>query len=188
MLSTTVISQSIPIGQGQESPTKPRRTFSNDALRELADSIAALGGLVQPIIVRPLDLDTYEVVAGARRFRAAKIAGLELLDARVMKLTDEQAVEVQLIENAQRVDVHPYEEGAAYKSLLELPHYDVASIAAKVGKSVSYVHGRLRLAELIPQAAEVYQSDQITAGHALLIARLPRDQQKDALAAAFRED
>src|SRR5215217_9463763 len=113
MLNTTITSQSIPIGQLQESPTNPRRTFSEDALYELADSIRALGGLVQPIVVRPLDIDAYEVVAGARRFRAAKLAGLDALDARVMELTDEQAIEVQLVENAQRADVHPYEEAAA---------------------------------------------------------------------------
>ncbi len=188
MLNTNIVSQSIAIEQLHESPTNPRRTFSEDALRELADSIAALGGLVQPIIVRPLELDTYEVVAGARRFRAAKMAGLSAIDARVMQLTDEQAIEVQLVENVQRADVHPYEEAAAFKALLALPHYDVPSIAAKVGKSVSYVHARLRLAQLVPEAAECFQADQITAGHAILTARLPSDQQSAALEAAFRED
>jgi ParB family chromosome partitioning protein len=188
MLNANAISQSIPIGQLRESPSNPRRTFNEEALRELADSIRALGGLLQPIIVRPLDVDTYEVVAGARRFRAARLAGLDALDARVVELTDEQAIEVQLIENAQRSDVHPYEEAAAYRALLALPQYDVASIASKVGKSLSYVHGWLRLAELIPEVAEVFLADKITAGHAVMIARLPQEQQKDALDAAFRED
>jgi ParB family chromosome partitioning protein len=95
-----------------------------------------------------------------------------------------------LIENAIREDVHPYEEAMAYKALLETsePRYDVASIAAKTGRSITHVYQRLRLAELIPDAAEVFQANQITAGHAVLIARLPQEQQKDALAATFRED
>ena len=99
----------------------PRKTFSDEGLRELADSIKALGGLVQPIIVRPIDVDRYEVVAGARRFRAAKLANLHEVVAHVMDLTDEQVIEVQLIENAQRQDVHPYEEAEAYKALLAMP-------------------------------------------------------------------
>jgi ParB family chromosome partitioning protein len=86
MLNASITSQSIPIGKLQESPTNPRRTFSEEALQEIVDSIRALGGLVQPIIVRPLEIDAYQVVAGARRFRAAKVAGLDAIDARVMEL------------------------------------------------------------------------------------------------------
>ncbi|HEX3684950.1 MAG TPA: ParB/RepB/Spo0J family partition protein [Bryobacteraceae bacterium] len=179
----------IPIGQLQESPTNPRKTFSEEKLRELAESIRSIG-LVQPIIVRPIDQDTYEVVAGARRFRAAKLAGLEDVLAHVKELTDEQVIEVQLIENAQRQDVHPYEEAAAYKALLDLatPQYDVASIAARIGKSISHVHHRLTLCNLIPEAAEMFLEDRFTVGHAILIARLPQEQQPQALSATFREN
>jgi ParB family chromosome partitioning protein len=92
--------KAISIGQLEESPTNPRKTFSEQGPRELADSITALGRLVQPIIVRPIDVDRYEVVAGARRFRAAKLANMHELVAHVMDLTDEQVIEVQLIENA----------------------------------------------------------------------------------------
>jgi ParB family transcriptional regulator, chromosome partitioning protein len=109
---------------------------------------------------------------------------------RIVQLSDSQVLEYQLIENAIREDVHPYEEAMAYKALLETsePRYDVASIAAKTGRSITHIYQRLRLAELIPDAAEVFQGNQITAGHAILIARLPQDQQKDALAATFREE
>src|SRR5947208_5730336 len=107
----------IPIGQLQESATNPRNTFSEEKLRELAESSRSMG-LIQPIIVRPIDQDIYEVVAGARRFRAARLAGLEDVLAHVKELTDEQVIEVQLIENAERQDVHPYEEAAAYRALL----------------------------------------------------------------------
>ena len=179
----------ISIGQLQESPTNPRKTFSEEKLRELAESIRSMG-LIQPIIVRPIDQDIYEVVAGARRFRAAKLAGLEDVLAHVKELTDEQVIEVQLIENAQRQDVHPYEEAAAYKALLDLatPQYDVASIAARIGKSVSHVHQRLTLCNLIPEAAEMFLENRFTAGHAVLIARLPQEQQPQALTATFRDN
>jgi len=179
----------IPIGQLQESPTNPRKSFSEEKLRELAESIRSLG-LIQPIIVRPIDQDLFEVVAGARRFRAAKLAGLEEVLAHVKELTDEQVIELQLIENAQRQDVHPYEEAAAYKALLHLtsPQYDIASIAARIGKSVSHVHQRLTLCNLIPEAAEMFMENRFTAGHAVLIARLPTEQQAQALAATFRDN
>ena len=179
----------LPIYALQESPTNPRRSFDEGKLFELAQSIRSQGVLV-PLIVRELDLDRFEVVAGARRFRAARLAELASVPVRVVQLTDTQVLEYQLIENAIREDVHPYEEAMAYKALLETsePRYDVASIAAKTGRSITHVYQRLRLAELIPEAAEAFQANQITAGHAVLISRLPQDQQKEALAATFRED
>jgi ParB family transcriptional regulator, chromosome partitioning protein len=179
----------LPIYALQESPTNPRRSFDEGKLFELAQSIRSQGVLV-PLIVRELDLDRFEVVAGARRFRAARLAELDSVPVRVVQLTDTQVLEYQLIENAIREDVHPYEEAMAYKALLETsePRYDVASIAAKTGRSITHVYQRLRLAELIPDAAEVFQANQITAGHAVLISRLPQYQQKEALAATFRDD
>jgi ParB family chromosome partitioning protein len=164
----------VPIHALQESPTNPRRSFDEAKLHELAQSIRSQAVLV-PLIVRDLDLDRFEVVAGARRFRAARLAELASVPVRVVQLTDTQVLEYQLIENAIREDVHPYEEAMAYKALLETsePRYDVASIAAKTGRSITHVYQRLRLAELIPDAAEVFQANQITAGHAVLIARLP---------------
>jgi len=181
----------IPIYALQESPTNPRRSFDEAKLHELAQSIRSQGILV-PLIVRDLDLDLdrFEVVAGARRFRAARLAERASVPVRVVQLTDTEVFEYQLIENAIREDVHPYEEAMAYKTLLETsePRYDVAAIAAKTGRSITHVYQRLRLAELIPDAAEVFQINQITAGHAVLIARLPQEQQKDALAPTVRED
>lgn len=179
----------LPVHVLQESPTNPRRSFDETKLHELAQSIRSQGVLV-PLIVRKLDLDRFEIVAGARRFRAARLAQIPTVPVRIVQLSDTQVLEYQLIENAIREDVHPYEEAMAYKALLETsePRYDVASIAAKTGRSITHIYQRLRLAELIPDAAETFQANQITAGHAVLIARLPQDQQKDALTAAFRED
>jgi len=179
----------LPVYVLQESPTNPRRSFDETKLQELAQSIRSQGVLV-PLIARKLDLDRFEIVAGARRFRAARLAQISTVPVRIVQLSDTQVLEYQLIENAIREDVHPYEEAMAYRALLETsePRYDVASIAAKTGRSITHIYQRLRLAELIPDAAERFQANQITAGHAVLIARLPQDQQKDALAAAFRED
>jgi ParB family chromosome partitioning protein len=179
----------LPVYLLQESPTNPRRSFDETKLQELAQSIRSQGVLVS-LIARKLDLDRFEIVAGARRFRAARLAQLSTVPVRIVQLSDTQVLEYQLIENAIREDVHPYEEAMAYRALLETsePRYDVASIAAKTGRSITHIYQRLRLAELIPDAAERFQANQITAGHAVLIARLPLDQQKDALAAAFRED
>jgi ParB family transcriptional regulator, chromosome partitioning protein len=126
----------VPIYALQESPTNPRRSFDEAKQHELAQRIRSQGVLV-PLIVRDLGLDRFEVVAGARRFRAARLAELTSVPVRVVQLTDTQILEYQLIENAIREDVHPYEEVMAYKTLLETsePRYDVASIAAKTGRS-----------------------------------------------------
>ncbi len=181
--------RTLAIDQLRESPTNPRRSFDQVKLQELAESIRVQGVLV-PLIVRELGPEDFEVVAGARRFRAAQMAEQFSVPVRVVELTDSEALVLQLIENAQRDDVHPYEEAMAYKALLQNsePKYDVISIAAKTGKSLSHIHGRLRMADLIPEAAKAFQANQITAGHALLIARLPETQQAEALAAAFRQD
>lgn len=120
---TTAIAQSgyrnLPLSMLDESSTNPRRTFEPAKLVELAHSLA-VHGLIQPITVRPKG-DRFEVVAGARRFRAAQIAELADVPARILELSDEQTLEIQIIENSQRQDVHPYEEAAGYQRLLVLP-------------------------------------------------------------------
>jgi ParB family chromosome partitioning protein len=145
-------------------------------------------GILAPLLVRELEESKYEVVAGARRLRAAKLAELELVPVRVVKLTDAESVEAQVVENLQREDIHPLEESLGFKSLLQLgePVYTIASIAARAGKSEAYVHGRIKLADLIPSVAEAFLKDTIAIGHALLIAKLPDSQQQEAFNAAFR--
>ena len=102
--------QTLTLDQMHESSTNPRRTFEPNKLAELAESLRT-HGLIQPITVRPHD-EGFEIVAGARRFRAAQIAELDEVPVRILNLTDEQTVEIQIIENSQRIDVHPYEEAA----------------------------------------------------------------------------
>lgn len=103
-------------------------------------------------------------------------------------MSDEQTLEVQIIENSQREDVHPYEEASGYQRLLELPGYDVAALAAKCSKSPSHVYARLTLLSLIPEVADAFQKEEITASHANLLARLTAEQQAQAFPHAFRKD
>jgi ParB family chromosome partitioning protein len=169
-----------------ESAFNPRQTFEESKLHELAESIRQ-HGLIQPITVRP-DAGGFEIVAGARRFRAAQLAELFSLPARIVELTDGQAVEWSLIENAQRIDVHPYEEAQGFQRLLDMPGYDVAALAEKTGKSPSHVYARLSLLQLIPEVAEAFTAERITASHANLIARLPQEHQAAAFEQCWRKD
>jgi len=162
-----------------ESRTNPRRTFPPQAQADLEASIREKGMIV-PIVARPVN-GGFEVVAGARRYRAAKKVGLRDVPLLVRELTDKQALEVQVIENLQRADVHPMEEGEGYRQLMEKAGYEVAALARKVGKSASYVYQRLKLADLAAPAKDAFLKDEITAGHAILIARLSPEDQKAAL-------
>ncbi len=178
--------QYIAIDQLFESKTNPRKTFDQKKLEELAESIRS-GGLIQPIVVRPKD-NAFEIVAGARRFRAGQLAEEFSLPARIKELTDAQALEWQLVENSQREDVHPYEEAQGFQNLLDLPGYDVAALVEKSGKSASHIYARLSLLQLIPAVAEAFQQERITASHAALIARLPQEHQADAFDNCWRKD
>ena len=179
--------RNLPITVLVESATNPRRRFNEDNLRELAESFQSQG-ILAPLLVRELEEQKYEVVAGARRLRAAKLAALESVPVRVVALTDAQAIEAQVVENLQREDIHPLEEALGFRALLDLndPAYTLATIAARAGKSEAYVQGRVKLTELIPPVAEAFLADRIGVGHALLIAKLPAAQQQSAFAAAFR--
>jgi ParB family chromosome partitioning protein len=179
--------RSVPVTALTESASNPRKRFDDKSLEELAASFKTQGVLA-PLLVRELEPSKYEVVAGARRLRAARIAELDSIPVRVVKLTDAEAIDAQVVENLQREDIHPLEKALGFKSLLELgePSYIIATIAARAGKSEAYVYGRIKLADLIPPVAEAFLKDQITIGHALLIAKLPAAQQQEAFAAAFR--
>ncbi len=179
--------RNLPVTQLQESPTNPRRRFDEHSISELAASFQTQG-VLQPLLVREIEDDKYEVVAGARRLRAAKLAALKEIPARIVALSDIEVLECQLIENGQRENVHPIEEGFAYKAMLaaEGAHYDIARIASKIGRNQAYVATRLRLTELIPSIADAFLNDQIGVGHALEIAKLPASEQQRAFDAAFR--
>ena len=183
--------QDIPLEKIRESKTNPRTQFDQSKLAELAENIRQ-HGVLQPILVRPLPkgaADTYELVAGARRYRASKLARRESIPATVRDLTDAQALELQVIENVQRVDVHPLDEAQGYAALIELQPdtYTIESIASRVGRSPAYVNGRLRLIQLIPEAKHAFYEDKLTVAHAFEIARLQPNDQRRALQECFAQ-
>jgi len=171
-----------------ESKTNPRRTFEETALKELAESIRNQG-VLSPLLVRPLTENGFEIVAGARRYRAAQLAEQSTVPVRIVNLSDAAALEAQLVENLIRSEIHPMEEAQGFRALLDLdePKYSIEQIAAKVGKSPVFIASRLKLADLVPAAVEAFYADEIGVGHALLLAKLPADQQVHALSACFKE-
>ena len=163
----------LPLSVLTESQTNPRRIFEESALKELAASIRSQG-VLSPLLVRPLTERTFEIVAGARRYRAAHLAEAETVPVRIVNLTDAEALEAQLIENLQRRDVHPLEEAQGFRALLNLdePRYSIEQIAAKTGKSPAYCAQRVKLTELTAAVTEAFGKDEIGVGHALLLAKL----------------
>jgi ParB/RepB/Spo0J family partition protein len=160
------------------SASNPRKTFDEAKLTELAESIRR-NDVVQAILVRPNGTpDTYELVAGERRWRAARIAGLTDIPATVRELTDAQVLEIQIVENLNRDDLNELEEAEGYERLMACAHDDGArytadEIAAKVGKSKAYVYGRLKLIDLCAEGRKALREGTISASTALLIARIP---------------
>jgi len=179
----------LPLSTLIESKTNPRRIFEDAALRELAESIRSQG-ILSPLLVRPLTERSFEIVAGARRYRAAQLAEAETVPVRIVNLTDAEALEAQLIENLQRRDVHPLEEAQGFRALLNLdePKYSIEQIAAKTGKSPAYCAQRVKLTELTAAVTEAFAKDEIGVGHALFLAKLQPAEQEQALSACFRED
>ena len=180
--------RNVPLSVLNESKTNPRRTFEPVALQELAASIRTQG-VLSPLLVRPLTENGFEIIAGARRYRAAQMAEQSTVPVRIVNLSDAGALEAQLVENLVRSEIHPMEEAQGFRALLALdePKYSIEQIAAKVGKSPIFVASRLKLADLVPAAVEAFYADEIGVGHALLLAKLPAEQQAQALSACFKE-
>jgi len=181
--------QDIPLNRIQESKTNPRRTFDEARLAELAANIRQ-HGVLQPVLVRPLPgggSGFFELVAGARRYRASRIAGRETIPASVRELTDTECLELQLIENLQRADVHELDEARGYAALMHLQPetYTVETLAEKIGRSEKYVYARLRLMHLVDEIQEAFYTGKLTVAHAFEIARLQPDDQRCALAECF---
>jgi ParB/RepB/Spo0J family partition protein len=169
-MNTTTITnateyRNLPLALLTESKTNPRRTFENDSLKELAESIRTQG-ILSPLLVRPIIEQGFEIVFGARRYRAAQMADASTVPVRIKNLTDAEALEAQLIENLQRRDVHPMEEANGFRALLNLeePKYSIEQIAARTGKSPAYVAGRLKLTELAPVVVEAFYREEIGVG------------------------
>jgi ParB family chromosome partitioning protein len=180
--------RNIPLSLLNVSKTNPRHTFDEAALKELAESIRAQG-ILSPLLVRPLTENGFEIVFGERRYRAAQLAEQDTVPVRIKQMSDAEALEAQLVENLIRAEIHPMEEAQGFRALLNLeePKYSIEQIAAKIGKSPVFVAARLKLTDLVPAAVEAFYADEIGVGHALLLAKLPADQQEQALSACFKE-
>ena len=161
--STTGIEQ-VGLGLIDPNPLQPRRAFPEDSLKELADSIRA-AGLVQPVLLRRRGA-RYQLVAGERRWRAARLAGLETLPAVVRELSDKEALELSLTENLLRQDLNPIEVAHAYNSLHEHFQLNHEEIAARLGLKRATVTNTLRLLRLAPSIQEMMARGEISAGHA----------------------
>lgn len=158
----------IAIDRLQPGAHQPRRHFDETALAELSDSIAAQG-VVQPIVVRPVGGDRYEIVAGERRWRAAQRAGLKSIPAVVRTLDERGAMAVALVENIQRADLNPLEEAEALKRLLDECSLTHEQIAEAVGKSRAAVSNLLRLMELNPDVQQLVREARLSLGHAKVL-------------------
>ena len=157
--------QSLPITKVEPRLEQPRGVFDEQALRELADSIAQYG-LIQPITVRKLDSGYYQIIAGERRWRAARLAGLSEVPVRIIEADDRRTAELALVENLQREDLNPMEEARGYKALIEEYGLTQEDAAKSVGKSRPAVANAMRLLTLSPTVAELVEKGQLSAGHA----------------------
>lgn len=151
---------------------QPRKVFDDAALRELADSISK-HGLIQPILVRPMDDGSYSIVAGERRWRASRLAGLEKVPVVIKEMTDNEAMELALIENLQREDLNPIEEAQGYKTLMDTFSMTQEQVSTRVGKSRSAVANALRLLALKDYESDALQKGEISAGHARALLSIP---------------
>lgn len=159
---------------------QPRKNFDEDALQELADSIKQFG-LLQPILVQQRD-GYYEIVAGERRWRAAKIAGLKEVPVIIRNLTEQEIVEISLIENIQRENLNPIEEAQAYKKLLTEFHLKQDEVAERVSKSRTAVTNSMRLLKLSDEVQQMVISDMISTGHARALLAIENPDEQYALA------
>ena len=154
----------VKITQVEPNSEQPRKDFDEDALLELADSIKQFG-VLQPLLVQKKN-DYYEIIAGERRWRAAKLAGLKEVPVIIRKLSNQQIVEISLIENIQREDLNPIEEAQAYRRLMEEFHLKQDEIAERVSKSRTAVTNSMRLLKLSKQVQQMVIDEMISTGHA----------------------
>ena len=158
-------SSTLPISQIESYQNQPRKNFNQEKLEELAESIRQ-HGVIQPLTVRKLASGYYQIIAGERRWRAARMAGLDEVPAVVIEADDQKAMELAMIENLQREDLNPIEEAEGFRSLTEVYGMTQAQAAERVGKSRSAVANALRLLELNLSIQRLVESEQISAGHA----------------------
>ena len=169
----------LPISQVESCSSQPRKHFDEASLAELADSIRE-HGIIQPLTVRKLASGYYQIIAGERRWRAARLAGLQEVPVIVMEADDRKAAELAMIENLQREDLNPMEEAAGFQSLIETYHMTQEEAAKQVGKSRSAVTNSLRLLSLTPTVRQLVEEGKLSAGHARALLPLSPAMQENA--------
>ena len=172
-------SLSLPISQVETCSSQPRKRFDDESLQELADSISQ-HGIIQPLTVRKLSSGYYQIIAGERRWRAARLAGLQEVPVIVIEADDRKAAELAMIENLQREDLNPMEEAAGFQSLIESYHMTQEEAAQRVGKSRSAVTNALRLLGLMPSVRKLVEEGKLSAGHARALVPLSPSLQESA--------
>lgn len=171
----------VPIDLIETNPFQPRTHFEEDALQELASSISKLG-IIQPITLRKMTGDSYQIISGERRFRACKLAGLSMVPAYLREAGDEQLLEMALVENIQRENLDPIEEAFSYQRLIEEFSLTQEQVSNKVGKNRSTVTNMLRLLKLPASIQLLLQSSHLSIGHARALLPLEDDNEKEMLA------
>ena len=173
--------QLLPLYKVEPNPDQPRRDFDEEELQALSESIQA-HGVIQPLTVRELENGYYQIIAGERRWRAARLADLSEIPAVIIEADDKKAMELALIENLQRQDLNPVEEAMGYQSLIEEYGLTQEETATQVGKSRPAVANSLRLLSLCPEVLERLRKGELTSGHAraILMLKDPRKQQQAA--------
>lgn len=175
----------LPISQVESCSFQPRKSFDEAALSELADSIRE-HGIIQPLTVRKLASGYYQIIAGERRWRAARLAGLQEVPVVVIEADDRKASELALVENLQREDLNPMEEASGFQALIQNYHMTQEEAAKRVGKSRSAVTNALRLLGLHPEVRGMVETGQLSAGHARALLALPSDSQPKAAEAVLK--
>ena len=171
----------LPISQVESCSTQPRKSFEPEALSDLADSIR-IHGIIQPLTVRKLQSGYYQIIAGERRWRAARMAGLTQVPVVVIEADDRKAMELAMIENLQREDLNPIEEADGYRVLMEQYGMTQEETAQQVGKSRSAVANALRLLHLTDDVRALVEEGKLSGGHARALVPLTADLQKKAAA------
>ena len=182
----TVDSLYLPISQIETYADQPRKHFDEDTLHDLADSIRE-HGILQPLTVRKLSSGYYQIIAGERRWRAARLAGLQQVPAIVIEADDRKMTELALIENLQREDLNPVEEAEGYKRLMDNYNMTQEEVAVRVGKSRSAVANSLRLLGLCAEVRKLLEDGSLSSGHARALLTLGADAQKKASAAVVEQ-
>ncbi|MBA3234646.1 MAG: ParB/RepB/Spo0J family partition protein [Chloroflexi bacterium] len=171
----------VPIDHIEPNPEQPRLFFEPEALNELAASIRE-HGVLQPILVRPLGPNTYQIVAGERRWRASRLAGLTTIPALIEDIDDDTSLEISIIENLQREDLSPLDEAAMYDRMVHEHGYSIRKLADKIGKDKGYLENRLRLADAPPEVRELVSLRKDSLSHAYELMKVDDPKKRRRLA------